>query len=184
MLPHADGYIIDNGGDYSFQVSSWTFEGSNDGGNYTILSTVHKYFPSESPEFVLFNCSSPASYKYYRFYVTANWFIDNGYSNSDTLMLVELQLILKDTSPTTLPTEMPSVFVRRHLEPPTSMPSTFLQSSISVRLNIGMIILIVVVLTIGIVLAAIFFWYSWSWYKLPNDNSLEASPEERARILI
>ena len=184
MLPCADGYLID-GYDYSFQVSSWTFEGSNDGSNYTILSKVHKYFPGDkSPEFVLFNCSFPASYKYYRFYVTSNWFIDNGYTELDTLMLTELQLILKDTSPTTLPTEMPSVFVRRHLEPPTSMPSTFLQSSVSVRLSIGMIILIAVVLIIGILLAAIFFWYIWSWYKLPNDNFLEASPEEKTRILI
>ena len=46
-------------------------------------------------------------YKYYRFYVTANWFMDNGYSDSDTLFLIELVLNV-DNSPTALPSNVPS----------------------------------------------------------------------------
>lgn len=185
-----DGYYID-GYDYSWQLSSWTFEGSNDGSNYTILSTVDSYFPSKSvsnPKFYFFNCSSPGSYKYYRFCVKRNWFIDNRYSEVDTFILVELQLILKSASPTTIPTAMPSVFVRHHFEPPTSMPSTFLQSSIPI--SMGVIITIAVVLIIIIPLAAIFFSYVWSGYKLsnhtksnPDDNFSEGSPEERTELL-
>jgi len=154
-----DVKVLPTGEDYSWLVSSWTFEGSNDGSNYTILSTVHKHFPSvsdTSPEFVWFNCSSPASYKYYRFYVTANWYIDAKYSDSDTLTLIELKLIVKDTSPTTLPTTLPTAMI-----------------------------ILIVVLVIGTPLTAIFLWYIWSWYHLPEysksnpgDNSLEDSQED------
>jgi hypothetical protein len=139
--------------DYSWLVSSWKLEGSDDGIKYTNLSTVEKYFPSfseKSNRFDLFNCSSPARYKYYRFYVTANWFMDNGYSDSDTLVLLELQLITKETSPITVPTTLPT----------------------------AIIILIAVVLVIGIPLVAIFFWYSWSWYQLPDDT--KSNPDDKS----
>jgi hypothetical protein len=154
-----DNTVLPTGEDYSWLVSSWTFEGSNDGRNYNILSTVYQHLVSTSRKssgFDLFNCSSPASYKYYRFYVTANYYTDNGNFDSDTLALAELQLIVNDTSPTTLPTTLPTAMI-----------------------------ILIVILVIGTPLTAIFLWYSWSWYHLPeytksnpNDSSLEDSQED------
>jgi hypothetical protein len=146
--------VLPTGEDYSWLVSSWTFEGSNDGSNYNILSTVYKHLVGtarKSSGFDLFNCSSPASYKYYRFYVTANWFIDNMYSDIDSLSLIELKLIVKDSSPTMLPTALPTAMI-----------------------------ILIVVLVIGAPLTAVFLWYSLSRYHPPEytksnpcDNSLE-----------
>jgi len=105
MLDQED--VLSDGKDYSWLPSSWTFEGSNDGTTYTTLSTVSKYISAlSSSGYQSFTCSSTASYKYYRFYVTANWFIDNGYSDADTVALIEL--VLAFDSPTALPTTKPS----------------------------------------------------------------------------
>ena len=139
--------------DYSWQVTSWAFEGSNSGSSYTTLSTV-KYYdinniisPGTKGKFILFNCSSPSRYKYYRFRVIANWFIDNGYGNSDTLMLIELRLNVTSNQPS------------------TQQP----QSSTSLSTDV---LILVVVLVIGTPLIALFVWYSWprlwstSWHQL------------------
>jgi len=110
MLAEADGYVFGSSGyDYSWQVTSWAFEGSNSGDSYTTLSTVNNYnikYIKSPGQFVLFNCSSPASYKYYRFLVKANWFMDNGYSDGDTLALIEL--VLNVIPPTSQPSSQPS----------------------------------------------------------------------------
>ena len=110
MLTKDSNVLLGSGYDYSFQVTSWTFEGSNSGSSYTTLSTVNYYDISNVPypaSYILFNCSSPASYKYYRFNVAANWFIDNGYSTSDNFMLIELVLnVSSPSSPTPRPTQI------------------------------------------------------------------------------
>ena len=95
--------------DYSYLPASWTFQGSNDGSTYTTLSTVSKYNSdsSISTGYQSFTCSSTASYKYYRFFVTASWLSDN-FEIPYPLALIELVLTGTVDSSTALPTTMPS----------------------------------------------------------------------------
>jgi len=112
--------------DYSFQVTSWAFQGSNNNSSYTTLSTVTDYNINNIVDpgaYIVFNCTLSASYKYYRFNVLANWFINNGYSTQDSFMLIEL--VLNGTySPSSQPTSQPSSPSSQPTSQPSSQPSS------------------------------------------------------------
>ena len=119
--------------DYSWQVTSWQFLGSNDESSYTTLSTVTNYNINSlvSPGYIVFNCTSPASYKYYRFHVIANWFISQGYSDSDSFILVEL--VLNGTSsPTPSPTSSPTTPIQTTSSVPSGKSNTAVIAAVTV----------------------------------------------------
>jgi hypothetical protein len=146
--------------DYSFQVTSWAFLGSNNESSYTTLSTVTNYniLSLANSGYIVFNCTSPASYNY-RFHVIANWFISNGYSTSDQFMLVEL--VLNGTSsPSSQPTSSPSQPSSSPTPGPSPSPTIPIQTTPSVpsgKSNTAVIIAVISSLVVVAIVVAVLF---------------------------
>ena len=65
----------------------WEFQGSNNGSNWTVIDTRTNQIGWEDNEKALYKLPNPASYKYYRLYITAG--------NALNLRLPELELVEK-----------------------------------------------------------------------------------------
>jgi len=136
---------------YSYQVTSWTLEGSNTGSSYSTVSTVTWNYTDinniKSPgSFILFNCSSPASYKYYRFNVIGNFYTDSGYGYADDFILIELVLLNGTSQPSPTPS-------------PTSIVTT--PSIQSTKKNVGAVVggIIGALVVVAIVVALVYRSY-------------------------
>jgi len=66
----------ENYGSGTRRIKTWKFQGSTDGNTWNDLDTQTNYsWPTSwtTTDFFTFEIASPASYAYYRVYVTANW---------------------------------------------------------------------------------------------------------------
>lgn len=81
------------------RIKTWIFQGSTDGNTWNDLDTRTDYsWPTDYTDksYFLFEISSPASYAYYRVYVTANW--GDGYTGIGGLQMWDNTIVYATVS--------------------------------------------------------------------------------------